>query len=88
MRPRPIIHLNIADFAARLETMGFSSLKDRTVVIAPLGAPGAVAYNMNEPTFQERIRKRMPFNRQSGVSNMAQDYNYVVSCPTYFSQNL
>ena len=40
MRPRSIIHLNITDFAARLETMASPALKDSPVVIAPLGAPG------------------------------------------------
>ena len=60
MRPRSIIHLNITDFAARLETMAFPALKNSPVVIAPLGAPRAVVYDMNEPAFREGIRKRMP----------------------------
>ncbi|NDY71949.1 hypothetical protein DO021_10505 [Desulfobacter hydrogenophilus] len=63
MRPRSIIHLNIADFAARLETMASPDLKDRPVVIAPLEAPRAVVYDMNEPAFREGIRKRMPLSR-------------------------
>jgi DNA polymerase-4 len=63
MRPRAIIHLNIADFAARLETMGSAALRDRPVVIAPLGAPRAVVYDMNEPAFREGIRKRMSLSQ-------------------------
>ncbi|MCG8550931.1 MAG: hypothetical protein MI799_11065 [Desulfobacterales bacterium] len=63
MRPRSIIHLNIADFAARLETMASPALKERPVVIAPLGAPRAVVYDMNEPAFREGIRKRMPLSQ-------------------------
>ena len=63
MRPRSIIHLNIADFAARLETLAFPALKDRPVVIAPQGAPRAVVYDMNEPAFQEGIRKGMPVSQ-------------------------
>lgn len=63
MRPRSIIHLNIADFAARLETMASPALKDRPVVIAPLGAPRAVVYDMNETAFREGIRKRMPLSQ-------------------------
>ncbi|WP_020585415.1 DNA polymerase Y family protein [Desulfobacter curvatus] len=62
MRPRSIIHLNIADFAACLETMTSAALKDSPVVIAPLGAPRAVVYDMNEPAFREGIRKRMPLS--------------------------
>lgn len=63
MRPRSIIHLNIADFAARLETMASPALKDRPVVIASLGAPRAVVYDMNEPAFREGIRKSMPLSK-------------------------
>nr|WP_321402282.1 hypothetical protein [uncultured Desulfobacter sp.] len=63
MRPRAIIHLNIADFAARLETMSSVALKDRPVVIAPLGAPRAVVYDMNETAFREGIRKSMPLSQ-------------------------
>nr|WP_320016440.1 hypothetical protein [uncultured Desulfobacter sp.] len=63
MRPRSIIHLNIADFAARLEIMASPALKDRPVVIAPLGTPRAVVYDMNEAAFREGIRKRMPLSQ-------------------------
>ena len=63
MRPRAIIHLNIADFAARLETLSSAALKDRPVVIAPLGTPRAVVYDMNEPAFREGIRKSMPLSQ-------------------------
>ena len=63
MSPRSIIHLNIADFAARLETMASPALKERPVVIAPLGAPRAVVYDMNEPAFREGVRKRMPLSQ-------------------------
>lgn len=63
MRPRSIIHLNIADFAARLETMASAVLKDRPVVIAPMGAPRAVVYDMNEAAFREGVRKCMPLSQ-------------------------
>lgn len=79
MRPRSIIHLNIANFAARLETMAPAALKERPVVIAPLGAPRAVVYDMNEPAFREGIRKRMPLSqvlsRHSGIQVLPPRFN-------------
>lgn len=79
MRPRAIIHLNIADFAARLETMGSAALKDRPVVIASLGVPRAVVYDMNEPAFREGIRKNMPLSqvlsRHRGVRVLPPRFN-------------
>ena len=43
--------------------MGSAALRGRPVVIAPLGAPRAVVYDMNEPAFREGIRKRMPLSQ-------------------------
>lgn len=63
MRPRSIIHLNIADFAASLETMASGILKENPVVIAPIGAPRAVVYDMNELAFREGVRKGMPVSQ-------------------------
>lgn len=63
MRPRSIIHLNIADFAARVEACLTPSLKDYPLVIAPIGAPRAQVYDMNEQAFKEGIRKGMPLSR-------------------------
>ncbi len=57
---RRIIHLNIADFAATLEGLAAPALKSRPLVIAPLGAPRAVVYDMNETAFKEGIQKGMP----------------------------
>ncbi|MCG8567092.1 MAG: hypothetical protein MI747_18615 [Desulfobacterales bacterium] len=62
-RDRAVIHLNIADFAASLETLAAPGLKTRPLAIAPLGAPRAVVYDMNEIAFQEGIRKGMPLAR-------------------------
>jgi len=63
MRPRSIIHLNIADFAARVETRLTPALQGSPLVIAPTGAPRAVVYDMNEQAFKEGIRKGMPLSR-------------------------
>ncbi len=60
---RAIIHLNIADFAAAVEINGQPALKDRPIVIAPLGAPRAVIHDMNEKAFCQGIRKGMPLAR-------------------------
>ncbi|HCY85617.1 MAG TPA: hypothetical protein DHV36_10830 [Desulfobacteraceae bacterium] len=63
MSPRSIIHLNVADFAARVETCLAPSLRDRPIVIAPTGAARAVVYDMSEKAFKEGIRKGMPLSR-------------------------
>ena len=63
MKPRSIIHINIADFAARLEVCARPQLQDRPLVIAPAGSPRAVVYDMNEAAFQEGICKGMPLSR-------------------------
>ncbi len=60
---RSIIHLNITDFAANVETCLAPGLRDFPVVIAPTGAPRAVVYDMNETAFKEGIRKGMPIAR-------------------------
>ena len=79
MKPRSIIHVNIADFAARIETSLCPSLKGSPVVIAPQGAPRAVVYDMNEAAFQEGIRKGMPLShvmhRHRGIPILPPRFN-------------
>lgn len=57
---RSIIHLNIADFAVAVETCLSPALKGYPVVVAPLGAPRAVIFDMSDEAFQQGIRKGMP----------------------------
>lgn len=60
---RSIIHLNIADFAVAVETNLTPGLKGYPLVIAPLGAPRAVVYDMSDEAYNEGIRKGMPLAR-------------------------
>lgn len=60
---RSIIHLNIADFAVAVETLLAPSLKGYPLIIAPLGAPRAVVYDMSDEAFHQGIRKGMPLAR-------------------------
>jgi len=60
---RAIIHLNIADFAVAVETNLQPKLKGYPVVVAPLGAPRAVVYDMSDEAFLQGIRKGMPLAR-------------------------
>lgn len=60
---RSIIHLNIADFAAAVETNLQPSLKSYPIIIAPIGSPRAVVYDMSEAAYREGIRKGMPLSR-------------------------
>jgi DNA polymerase IV len=60
---RSIIHLNIADFAAAVEINLQASLKGYPFIIAPLGAPRAVVYDMSEEAYRQGIRKGMLLTR-------------------------
>lgn len=62
-RERAVIHLNIADFAARVEACLTPSLREAPLIIAPQEAPRAVVFDMSEQAFQEGIRKGMPLAR-------------------------
>ncbi len=65
---RSIIHLNIADFAVAVETNIQPSLKGYPVVIAPLGAPRAVVYDMSDEAYKEGIRKGMALARAKRIN--------------------
>lgn len=78
-RERSIIHLNIADFAAAVETSLNPSLAGYPLVIAPPGAPRAVVYDMNDQAYREGIRKGMPLARvkrfNKGIKTLAPRLN-------------
>ena len=60
---RSIIHLNIADFAAAVETNEAPGLGGYPIIIAPTGSPRAVVYDMSDQAYREGIRKGMPLAR-------------------------
>jgi DNA polymerase-4 len=65
---RAIIHLNVADFAVAVETNLQPALKGYPVVVAPLGAPRAVVYDMSDEAFLQGIRKGMPLARAKRIN--------------------
>ena len=65
---RSIIHLNIADFAVAVESNIQPSLKGYPLVIAPLGAPRAVVYDMSDEAYKEGIRKGMTLARAKRIN--------------------
>lgn len=65
---RSIIHLNVADFAAAVETNLMPSLKGYPLVIAPMGAPRAVVYDMSDQAYREGIRKGMALARARRIN--------------------
>jgi len=67
-RDRSIIHLNIADFAAAVESNIQPSLKGFPFIIAPQGAPRAVVYDMSDEAYRQGIRKGMPLARAKRVN--------------------
>ncbi len=60
---RSIIHLNIADFAAAVETRMSPGLTGFPLIIAPAGTARAVVFDMNNKAFEEGVRKGMPLVR-------------------------
>ncbi|MBT3487703.1 MAG: hypothetical protein HN468_21000 [Desulfobacula sp.] len=65
---RSIIHLNIADFAVAVENNIQPSLKGYPLVIAPLGKPRAVVYDMSDEAYKEGIRKGMALARAKRIN--------------------
>ncbi|MBA3011806.1 MAG: hypothetical protein KKF12_06935 [Proteobacteria bacterium] len=65
---RAIIHLNIADFAAAVETHLAPSLAGHPIIIAPTGAPRARVYDMSDQAYKEGIRKGMPLARARQIN--------------------
>lgn len=65
---RTIIHLNIADFAACVETNLAPELTGYPLVIAPLGASRAIVHDMSEAAFAQGIRKGMPLARAKRIN--------------------
>lgn len=60
---RSIVHLNVADFAVAVERVIDRRLRERPVVVAPLGLPRAMVHDMSEEAFREGVRKGMPLVR-------------------------
>jgi DNA polymerase IV len=60
---RAIIHLNVADFAVAVERVVEARLRNRPVIVAPLGAARAMVYDMSEEAYRAGVRKRMPLSQ-------------------------
>lgn len=60
---RAIVHLNVADFAAAVESLLEPGLKGRPLIVAPLGAARALVYDMSQEAYTQGVRKRMPLER-------------------------
>jgi DNA polymerase IV len=63
MRPRSIIHLNVADFAVAVERQADCRLRTCPVIIAPEAAVRAEVYDMSEEAYQDGVRKGMPLKK-------------------------
>jgi len=60
---RAIVHLNVADFAAAVERVADSRLRDRPVIVAAPQAVRALVYDLSEEAFQAGVRKSMALSR-------------------------
>ncbi len=62
-RERSILHLNVADFSVAVERVADTTLRDKPLIIAPLGSSRAVVYDMSEESYQDGIRKGMQLKK-------------------------
>lgn len=56
---RSVLHLNVADFSVAVERVIDLTLREKPLIVAPLGASRAVVYDMSEEAFADGVRKGM-----------------------------
>lgn len=71
IRPRFVLHLNVADFAVAVERVSDRSLHKKPVIIAPLQAARAAVYDMSEEAYQDGVRKGMLLGRATRICRRA-----------------
>lgn len=71
IRPRFVLHLNVADFAVAVERVSDRSLHEKPVIIAPLQAARAAVYDMSEEAYQDGVRKGMLLGRATRICRRA-----------------
>jgi DNA polymerase-4 len=71
MKPRFILHLNVADFAVAVERASDRSLCTRPVIIAPLQAARAAVYDMSDEAYKDGVRKGMLLGQATRICRRA-----------------
>ncbi|BHH84473.1 DNA polymerase Y family protein [Desulforhopalus sp. 52FAK] len=63
MRERSILHFNVADFAVAVERIQDPCLREKPIVIAPMGASRGLVHDMSEEAYHDGVRKGMPIQQ-------------------------
>ncbi len=63
MRERAILHFNVADFAVAVERIQDPCLKEKPLIIAPMGASRGLVHDMSEEAYSDGVRKGMPIKQ-------------------------
>lgn len=63
MRERSILHFNVADFAVAVERIQDPCLKEKPLIIAPMGAVRGLVHDMSEEAYADGVRKGMPIKQ-------------------------
>lgn len=71
LRERSILHFNVADFAVAVERVADCSLRDKSLIVAPLHANRGLVYDMSEEAYRDGVRKGMPIKQAMRVSKKA-----------------
>lgn len=66
-RERSVLHFNVADFAVAVERVEDCTLRERPLVIAPMGATRAVVYDMSEEAYGDGVRKGMALKQATRI---------------------
>lgn len=59
MWDRPVVHLNVAHFAAQVERLVDPRLREREVIVAPPGSARAVVFDLSQEAYLSGARKGM-----------------------------
>jgi DNA polymerase-4 len=70
-RERAVLHFNVADFAVMVERTCDAGLRQRPLVVAPLGVARALVYDMSEEAYAAGIRKGMALHRATRICREA-----------------
>ena len=63
MVERAVLHFNVADFAVAVERIQDPCLKEKPLIIAPMGAARGLVHDMSEEAYSDGVRKGMPIKQ-------------------------
>lgn len=70
-RERAVLHFNVADFAVTVERICDSGLRQRPLIVAPLGTARSQVYDMSEEAYGDGVRKGMALRQATRLCRQA-----------------